>query len=62
MDRKQEVRADEEMEDESEEVIPTSRSRARNNKRERPTELAQPPADEDSKNKKMKVDHVEQVT
>lgn len=62
MEKKQEpIKADEEMEDESEEVIPTSRSRARN-KRERPADLAQPPADEDTKNKKMKVDHVEQVT
>lgn len=59
MDKKPEhVKADEEMEDESEEVIPTARSRARN-KRERPAELSQPPVDEDTKNKKMKVDHVE---
>ena len=58
MDKKPELKADEEMEDESEEVIPTARSRARN-KRERPSELNQPPVDEDPKNKKMKVDHVE---
>jgi DNA replication licensing factor MCM3 len=58
MDKKAEpAKADEEMEDESEEVIPTSRSRAR--KRERPTELSQPPVDDDKKIKKMKVDHVE---
>jgi len=62
MGKKQEpVKIDEEMEDESEEVMPVSRSRARN-KRERPAELAQDKENEDTKNKKMKVDHVEQVT
>jgi|LakMenEpi03Aug12_release.lakeMendotaPanAssembly.Ray.scaffolds.fasta_scaffold158703_4 hypothetical protein len=53
---------DEEMEDESEEVIPTSsRSRARAAKRERPVESSEAPVEDPNKSKKMKIDHEEQV-
>jgi DNA replication licensing factor MCM3 len=55
-----ESKVDEDMEDQSEEIITSSKSRARG-KRERPAELTQAPVEDELKSKKMKVDHEEQV-